>query len=110
MNSIKIQDTRPIYRNLFFLYINNKLDSQVSLVVKNLPTNGGDARDKGLIPELERSLGEGMATHSHIFAWKTQRTEEPGSPWGCKESDTTKQQIRWRKKIGKPYHFKYHQK
>ena len=110
MNSIKIQDTRPIYRNLFFLYINNKLDSQVSLVVKNLPTNGGDARDKGLIPELERSLGEGMATHSHIFAWKTQRTEESGSPWGCKESDTTKQQSRWRKKIGKPYHFKYHQK
>ena len=110
MHSIKIQDTRPIYRNLFFLYINNELDSQVSLVVKNLPTNAGDARDKGLIPELERSLGGGMATHSRIFACKIQRTEEPGSRWGCKESDTSKQQSRWRKKTGKPHHFKYHQK
>ena len=28
-------------------------------VVKNLPANAGDARDTGLIPELERSHGEG---------------------------------------------------
>ena len=34
------------------------------------------------------------ATHSSILAWEIPRTEEPGglySPWGCKESDTTKQ-------------------
>ena len=28
-------------------------------MVKNLPANGGDARDTGLIPELGRSPGEG---------------------------------------------------
>ena len=28
-------------------------------VVKNLPANAGDARDTGLIPEWERSHGEG---------------------------------------------------
>ena len=30
-----------------------------------------------------------MTTHSSILAWKIPCTEEPGSPWGCKESDTT---------------------
>ena len=34
-------------------------------------------------------LEEEMATHSSILAWKIPCTEEPGSPWGCKESDTT---------------------
>ena len=33
--------------------------SQVVPVVKNLPANGGDVRDMGLIPELGRSPGEG---------------------------------------------------
>ena len=28
-------------------------------VVKNLPANAGDAGDKGYVPELGRSLGEG---------------------------------------------------
>ena len=34
-----------------------------------------------------------MATHSSILAWEIPWTEEPGglSPWGRKESDTTKQ-------------------
>ena len=37
-------------------------------------------------------LEEGMATHSTILAWRIPWTEEPGgySPWGRKESDTTK--------------------
>ena len=30
-----------------------------------------------------------MATHSNVLAWKIPWTEEPGGPWGCKESDTT---------------------
>ena len=38
----------------------------------------------------EDPLEKGMATHSTIFAWKIPWTEEPGRPWGCKESDTTK--------------------
>ena len=76
----------------YFLYINNELDSQVTLVVKNLSTNIGDARGKDLIPELERSPGEGIVMHSNIFACKIQRTEELGSQWGRKESDKTEQQ------------------
>ena len=33
--------------------------SQVALVVKNLPTNAGDIRDRGLIPGSGRSPGGG---------------------------------------------------
>ena len=33
------------------------MDSQVVLVVKNLPANTGDARDAGLIPGFGRSPG-----------------------------------------------------
>ena len=33
--------------------------SQVALVVSNPPANSGDIRDVCLIPELERSSGEG---------------------------------------------------
>ena len=38
------------------------------------------------------AVEEAMATYSSILAWKIPRTEEPGgySPWGHKESDTTK--------------------
>ena len=45
-------------------------------MVKNLPANAGDIRDMGLIPGLEDSLEEGMATHSSILAWKIPWTEE----------------------------------
>ena len=38
---------------------------------------------------LALSLEKEMATHSSILAWKIPWTAEPGSPWGCKESDTT---------------------
>ena len=33
--------------------------SQVALLVKNSPANAGDIRDKGSIPGLQRSPGEG---------------------------------------------------
>ena len=36
------------------------------------------AGDPGSIPGSRRSLEEGMATHSNIFAWRISRTEEPG--------------------------------
>ena len=39
----------------------------------------GNVGDPGLIPELGRSPGEGMATHSNILAWRTPQTEE--SDW-----------------------------
>ena len=40
--------------------------------------NAGGVRDMGLIPGSERSLEEGMATHSSILAWRISWTEEPG--------------------------------
>ena len=42
--------------------------SQMALVVKNLPGNAGDIRDKGSIPGLGRFPGGGIATHSSILA------------------------------------------
>ena len=44
------------------------------LVVKNLPANAGDRREKGEFEPLE----EGMAAHASILAWGTPWTEEPG--------------------------------
>jgi hypothetical protein len=45
------------------MYIIRRLEiiraSQVMLVVKNLPVNAGDIRDRGLIPGLGRSPGGG---------------------------------------------------
>ena len=35
-----------------------------------------NAEDMGSIPELGRSPGEGMATHSSILAWRTPWIEE----------------------------------
>ena len=46
-------------------------------MVKNPPANAGDIREWGS-SSREGSLGEGMATHSSILAWRIPRTEEPG--------------------------------
>ena len=61
--------------------------SQVMLVVKKLPANEGDIWDKGSIPGLGRSSGEGHGNSSSILAWEIPWTEEPGgySPWGHKK-------------------------
>ena len=44
--------------------------------------------------DWEHPLEKGMATQSSILAWRISWAEEPGggaySPWGHKESDTTK--------------------
>ena len=37
-----------------------------------------NAGDPGLISQLGRSSGEGMATNSSILAWRIPWTEEPG--------------------------------
>ena len=52
-------------------------------MVNNLPI----AEDMGSIPKWGRSSEEGMEAHSSILAWRIPWTEEPGGPWGCKESD-----------------------
>ena len=46
-------------------------------VVKSPPANAGDVRDAVSNPGSRRSLGEEMATHSSILAWKFPGTEEP---------------------------------
>ena len=45
--------------------------------VKNLPANAEDVTDAGSVPG-SRSLEEGMAAHSGIFACRMPWTEEPG--------------------------------
>ena len=37
-----------------------------------------NAEDPGLIPESERSPGEGNGYHSSLLAWRIPWTEEPG--------------------------------
>ena len=58
-------------------------------LVKNLPTNAGDARDAGWIPGSRRSSG--VASHSSVLTWKIPWTEQLGRlhPWGHKGSNTT---------------------
>ena len=52
--------------------------SLVAQIVKNLP-----AMQETWIRFLvqEDPLEKGMATHSHILAWRIRRTEEPGRLW-----------------------------
>ena len=64
--------------------------SLVAQTVKHLPSmQETQVRSLGQEDPLEKE----MATHFSILAWRISRTEEPAgySPWGCKESDTTKQ-------------------
>ena len=49
-----------------------------AIVVKNLPANAGDARDRADPCIGKDPLEEGMATHSSILAWRIPQTEEPG--------------------------------
>ena len=44
-------------------------------MVKNPPPIAGDARVRSM--GQEDPLGEGMATHSSIFAWRIPMTEKP---------------------------------
>ena len=65
--------------------------SMVAQWLKNLP-----AMQETWVQSLgwEDPLGEEMATHSSILAWRIPWAEEPTmsySPWGHKESDTTEQ-------------------
>ena len=50
-----------------------------------------NAGNLGSIPGLGRPLENEMESHSSIFVWEVQWTEEPGgySPWDQKEANTT---------------------
>ena len=62
-----------LFHILFHDGLSQDRASQVALVVKNTPFNAG----VGSIPGSGRFPGKGMATHSHILAWRIPRTEEP---------------------------------
>ena len=47
-------------------------------MVKNLPSNAGDAEIKVRSLGQEDPLEKGIATHSSILAWRIPWTEEPG--------------------------------
>ena len=57
-------------------------------VIKNLPANTGDTGDRGSVPGLGRSLGEGNGNPLSILAWEIPWTEDPGKGV-TKESDVT---------------------
>ena len=72
--------------------------SQMALVVNNSLANKEDVRDTGLILGLGRSPGEGQGNPFLFFFFLSgeshgQRRLVGYSPWGCKESDTTKRLI-----------------
>ena len=65
----------------------------MALVVKNPLTNAGDLRDMGSIPGLGRSPGGGHSNpvqYSCLEKPHGQRSLVGYSPWGRRESDTTK--------------------
>ena len=62
------------------------------LVVKNHPTEAGDARDEGSIPGLGGSPGVGNGTQLLYFLpgkFHVEKRLAGYSPWCLKESDTT---------------------
>lgn len=50
----------------------------MALLEKNLPAEAGEVREVGSIPGGKDPLGEEMATHPSIPAWRVPWTEEPG--------------------------------
>ena len=54
------------------------MESQMALVVKNLPDHGGDIETCILTRGQEDPLEEEMAIQSSILAWKTAWKEGPG--------------------------------
>ena len=64
----------------------------MALIVKNHPANAGDARDVGLIPGLGRSPGGGHGNTLVCSCLENpmERSLVGYSPWGHRESDTTK--------------------
>ena len=62
------------------------------VVVKNPPTNAGDAEDSGLIPGLGRSPGGGNGNslwYPSLPSLGGQRSLVDDTPWGCEVSDIT---------------------
>ena len=56
--------------SIFLIFIHLFRTSQIVLVVKNLSDNAGDIRDKGSIPGLGRSTGEGNGNPPQYSCWE----------------------------------------
>ena len=63
--------------------------SQVALVVKNLPANAGDIRNKGSIPGLGRSPGGG---HGNPLQYYCLENPMGGGAWHTADCGVTKSQ------------------
>ena len=60
-------------------------------MVKSLPANAGDVRERDGSLGQEDPLEEGTTTHSSVLTWRVPWAGEAGGlqAWGCKESDRT---------------------
>ena len=61
----------------------------MTLVIRNLPANGGNTRGKDLIPGSGRSPGEGNGYPLQYSCLENSTDREAYSPWDHKESDMT---------------------
>ena len=67
-------------------------DSQVALVVKNLPVNAGDARESGSVPDLGRSPAVGNGNPLQFSCLENSMNRRAWQAivyWGHKELDMT---------------------
>ena len=58
-------------------------------MVKNLPSNAGEIRDLGSIPESDRSFGGEHGNPPQYSCLENPMNREAYSQWGHKESDMT---------------------
>ena len=80
-----------ITHNIIIMATMHKGDSQVVLVVKNLPANARDARDVGSTSWVGKTPWRKWQPTPIFLLEKShgQRSLVGYSPWGRKESDTT---------------------
>ena len=57
-------------------------------MIKNPPTNAGDAGNVSSVPGWGRPLEKDMATFSSILAWRIPRTEDPGGLLSMKSQES----------------------
>ena len=87
--SVRTQNHLRYLKPFRFVRLLVRLDFPGGSAVESPPASAGDA---GLIPESERSPGEGSGSpfqYSCLGISHRQRILVDCSPWGCKESDVT---------------------
>ena len=109
LNYKHLVNALPAFQIILFLHhhLKNSYILRVSLVGLPGDSDGREftcsVGDLGSIPELDRPLEEGMATHSSILAWRIPWTEELGGQQsvGLQNIDTTErlstaQESKWK--------------